>query len=184
WGQCSFCKTDLPMIRCYQQPEYGILYNQLKLVIRDTGIHVFHFSDESNDLALLEYISKRLIDEEIKIKWYGHSRVDKGLTKERCKIFLEAGCEYLALGIESFNPRILRMMNKGITVNLIEGVLNQIDGVLPLVAYMIVGFPTETEEEALEGFEKIQQFMKKGLIMDYTYSLLMIPYSSDIWNLN
>jgi radical SAM superfamily enzyme YgiQ (UPF0313 family) len=182
WKRCSFCRTGLPMVKCYQQPPYEFLYGQLKQVVEETGIHNFVFSDESARPDVLEYISRRLIDENANINWRTHSRVDKELTRERCQLYRKAGCQSLCLGLESLNERILHLMKKGITVKLIEDTLIEIDSVLPIGAYMIVGFPTETEEEATEGYEKLEQFLKKGLIEYYHYSPFWITYGSDIWN--
>jgi len=182
WKRCSFCRTDLSMVKCYQQPPYEFVYNQLKQVVEETGIRNFMFSDESARPDVLEHISRRLIDENININWRAHTRVDRELTRERCQLYSEGGCRSLCLGLESLNERILRLMRKGITVRLIEDTLAEIDGVLPVGAYMIVGFPTETEEEAMEGYEKLEQFLKNGLIEYYHYSLFEIMYGSDIWN--
>ena len=73
-------------------------------------------------------------------------------------------------------------MNKGITVSKIEKVLKEINGLIPAGAYMILGFPTETEEEAIEGFKRIKDYCKKGLLASYYYSVFSIFYGSEIWN--
>jgi radical SAM superfamily enzyme YgiQ (UPF0313 family) len=181
WQKCTFCRTHLPLVSACQQPAYDMIYNQLRTVIEHTGIHLFHFSDESAHPPLLEYISRRLIQENIKIKWYAHTRISRGLTGERCRLFREAGCVHLALGLESLHPRILKGMKKGITVNLIEEVLREMKCIVPITAYMIIGFPGESEAEALAGYDRIRLFKEKGLITDYVYNLLTIPYGSDIW---
>jgi anaerobic magnesium-protoporphyrin IX monomethyl ester cyclase len=181
WRKCTFCRTHLPLVSACQQPAYDVIYNQLRTVIEHTGIHLFHFSDESAHPRLLAYISRRLIRENIKIKWYAHTRISRGLTGERCRLFREAGCVHLALGLESLHPRILKGMKKGITVNLIEEVLGEIKCVVPITAYMIIGFPGESEDEALAGYHRIRLFKERGWITDYVYNLLTILYGSDLW---
>jgi hypothetical protein len=74
------------------------------------------------------------------------------------------------------------MMRKGITAPLIEDVLTTINGAVNIAAYMIVGFPTETEAEALAGHKKLCEFLEKGLITKYTYNAFQIVYGSDIWS--
>jgi hypothetical protein len=83
------------------------------------------------------------------------------------------------MGLECYNDRILRLMNKGISTKLIDRVLSEAArGGLPIHANMIVGFPTETEEEALDSFKRIWELHKNGLIRSYVYSPFQIlPYS-------
>ncbi len=181
WKKCSFCRTYLPMIKYNQQPAYANVYDKLVQVIEDTGIREFIFSDEAAHPRLLEYISRRLIKDSIKIKWMAHTRIDKTLTKERCQLYAESGCERIALGIETLNNRLLKLMKKGITAELVEEVLNGIDGAVPMVAYMIIGFPTETEEEAYGTHAKVQQFIKKGVLSYCIFNLFSITYGSDMW---
>ena len=181
WRRCTFCRTDLRYTNHFQQPSFSFIYQQLKYTIDTTGLRNFLFSDESANPELLEYISRQLISDNIKITWFCHTRIDRALTQERCKLFKEAGCKILALGIESFNDRILGLMRKGITTQLIEDVLGEIGGSLPLIAYMIVGFPTETEEEALAGYNTFKKYRDAGWLSLCHYNICMIIYGSDIY---
>jgi hypothetical protein len=88
----------------------------------------------------------------------------------------------MSLGAESMHNRILTLMRKGITVELIDRVLRQIGGAMPITLYMIVGFPTETEEEALEGYARVQSYRREGLIQHDKYSMFTLVYGSDIWS--
>lgn len=181
WQKCTFCRTELYTCRNYQQPSMEMMYQQLLHVIETAGITSFFFSDENADPAVLEYISRRLVNDQVKIQWLVHTRISKSLTKKRCELYRKAGCINLRVGVESFSDRILKLMRKRITVRLIEHVLKEIGGVLPIVAYMMVGFPTETEEEARTGYEKLNVFLSKGFVKTYTYALFGILYGSDIW---
>jgi anaerobic magnesium-protoporphyrin IX monomethyl ester cyclase len=120
WKKCSFCRTRLPMIKYCQQPAYAHVYEKLVRVIEGSGIREFIFSDEAAHPALLEYIARRLIKDNIKIKWMTHTKVDKALTRERCRLYAASGCERIALGIETLNNRLLKLMKKGITAELVE----------------------------------------------------------------
>ncbi len=181
WKRCAFCRTNLPMIDIYQQPSLERLYENLKQIIDNTQISRFLFSDESAKPDTLDYLAERLIEDNLKIDWFAHSRISKSLTKKRCELYAKAGCNRLALGVESFEDRILQLMNKGITAQLIEEVIAQIEGVIPVQIYMILGFPTETEEEARSGYNKVMDFKKNGLISGFYYSPFAMVYGSDIW---
>jgi len=181
WHRCSFCRTGLQMCRDYSQAPHQLVYEGLLKVIRDTGRRRIHLTCEDADPELLEYISKRLLQDGISIEWRCHSRIDRRLTGERGELFRRAGCTSLYLGVESFSDRILRLMNKGITAKLIESVLNELHGAVPVRLYMMVGFPGETEQEALEGYGKVRDLMQQGLISDYSYSVFEVQAGSDVW---
>ncbi len=61
------------------------------------------FSDESAHPIVLEYISRRLLSDGLSTNWIAHTRVSRLLTQERCKLFKDAGCTKLSLGVESFS---------------------------------------------------------------------------------
>ncbi|GAH55870.1 unnamed protein product, partial [marine sediment metagenome] len=56
-------------------------------------------------------------------------------------------------------------MRKGIRIEEVERILSNIVWAgMNANVYMIVGFPTETEAEALYSFSKVKEFVDKGLI--------------------
>lgn len=181
WKKCVFCRTDIPYCRDFQQPSQEVLYEQFVQVVRQTGARNYYFSADTADPLVLEYFAGRIIEDGLDILWNCHTRVDPRLTRERCELYRKSGCNSIYLGVESFNDRILKLMNKGITTDLIDRVLRQIEGVVDLRLYMIVGFPGETEEEALEGFHKVQRYKDLGLIKDYHYSPTQVMKGSSVY---
>ncbi len=182
WQQCAFCRTDISFCRNYSQPEYESVFDAIKTAMNDYGARYFLFSDESSHPDLLEYLSQRIIENKLNIKWFTHTRFHKSLTRERFKLFKEAGCFSLTLGLESYNDRLLKLMKKGTSVELINKVIDSNSGILPMGVYMILGFPTETEEEAVVGHMALEQLYKDRKVSDVSYSQFNITYGSDIWN--
>jgi hypothetical protein len=63
-----------------------------------------------------------------------------------------AGCLKLVFGLESYSQRVLDLMEKGTKRDIIDRILNDcLDEGIAAHVYTIVGFPTETEEEAFES---------------------------------
>jgi radical SAM superfamily enzyme YgiQ (UPF0313 family) len=182
WQQCSFCRTDIFFCKNYAQPEYKSVFEALLEAYEKYRAKRFLFSDESAHPNLLEYISKKILEHKLDISWFTHSRFHESLNREKFELFKKANCSYISLGLESYNDRILKLMKKGITVKLINKVINENNGLLPLKVYMIVGFPTETEEEALNGFSKINGFYKNKKIISHIYSFFQLNYGSDMWH--
>jgi len=85
------------------------------------------------------------------------------------------------VGIETFNDRLLQLINKGITEEEIEFVLRNLKGILPIKAYMMVGLPTETKEECYRSLQAVEQFKQEGLIEGYQYSLFNLAAGSLMW---
>lgn len=182
WKRCAFCRVTLSLCRNYSQPDADTVYRSLCEVIDSTGVTNYLFSDESCAPEILEEISERLCADKRTITWTFHTRIDqKRLTRHRVEKFRKAGCTGFTVGIETFNDRLLKLMNKGITEKEIERVLYDLKGILPINAYMMVGLPTETEEEYTRSFQTLQRFKENGLVASMHYSLFYLASGSPMW---
>lgn len=169
------------MVSHYQQPPTDFLYKQIKAVVEDTGVRTLHFSDESAEPMILEELSRKIIANKLKINWLTHLRFDSLLTIERLTTYRQAGCVTVIMGLEAYNNRILKLMKKGTTISLIDKILSNVSwSGTNIFVYMIVGFPTETEEEALYSYSKIKQFKEEGTISSYVYNVFRITSGSPI----
>lgn len=103
------------------------------------------------DRERADRICKEFIKEKLNIRWYtSGTRVDvfNKASDEQTAILKESGAHVLKFGAESGTNRILKMVNKGITVEetLRANLKTKKHGITPAFALMI-GFPTETFEE-------------------------------------
>jgi hypothetical protein len=120
----------------------------------------FQFTDESCAPELLSELASEIIRRKLKIRFLCYARFDKGFTEKVCKHLYEAGLRKLMFGLESGSPSMLKKMNKGITVKEAEKIMeNCTKAGIHFRLFAIVGFPDETEAEALETFE----FFKRNL---------------------
>ena len=63
----------------------------------------------------------------------------------------DAGCLKIVFGLESFNQRVMDFMKKGIKQEWVRRITADcVDLGIAVHCYIIVGFPTEKEEEALD----------------------------------
>ena len=182
WKRCAFCRVTLSLCRNYSQPDVDTVYRSLCEIIDTTGVTNYLFSDESCAPEILEEISEKLCADKRNISWSFHTRIDpERLTRSRVEKFKRAGCTGFVVGIETYTDRLLKLLNKGITEKDIDFVLQDLKGILPIRAYMMVGLPTETDEEFLRSFQTIQHFMKNGLLAGYQYSLFELVLGSLMW---
>jgi radical SAM superfamily enzyme YgiQ (UPF0313 family) len=181
WARCAFCRTDLSMINCHQQPEPDYLFENIRSIVTQTGIHSLKFGDDETSPDVLEKLCERLVKENLKITWSTNVRFHPRLTADRCRLFREAGCKILFLGLEAYNDRLLQLMNKATNVKLINRVLkNMKQAGLKAGVYMMVGTPTETKQEALDGLAEIKRLSGEGLIDFYHYSMFQVLPGSTI----
>ncbi len=180
WARCTFCKTRLPYINDYQPLSTDNVYEHIRSLHKQFNINVFQFTDDSASPEVLEEISKRIINDRMNIRWVANLRIDPRLTMKRFLLFRQAGCHALYFGVESYNDRILKLMNKGISESMIDKTLQDVSwsGINDIV-YMIVGFPSETKKEARDSFERIKSYIAKGCIANCIYNVFEIsPFSA------
>lgn len=169
WGRCTFCRTDL-VAHC-ASPSVDRALSWIRAVVGRTGVRAVNFTDDEASPALLEPLCRRILDERLDLLWTATHRFEECLTPERCRLYAEAGCRFLFLGLESTSDRILKLMKKGTTLARVERVLANLRGAgIRAHAFMIVGFPGETEAEALEGYDRLLRWRREGLLFSYNYS--------------
>jgi hypothetical protein len=77
-------------------------------------------------------------------------RPERYLTPERCQELAEGGALSMALGVESAAPRVIRLIDKGIPVEEVEGaIVNLAASGVAVEAMCFTDFPTESYREAL-----------------------------------
>jgi len=162
WRRCSFCRTTMYFCKDYYQPDFNSVFDVIYEIYKKYKPDCFLFSDEAVHPDLLKFISKNIIKYKLNFKWFTHTRFHPKLNRELFSLMKDANCEHITLGMESYSNRILRLMKKGINTQLIDRVITENNGIINLKVYMIIGFPTETEEEAINSFNYVNSLKKKG----------------------
>jgi anaerobic magnesium-protoporphyrin IX monomethyl ester cyclase len=181
WHKCSFCRTGLSFIKHHICAEFNDITAWIKNLVDKYPIRILHFTDDAADPELLYKLSVFLIEQKITLYWVSNMRFDSGITLEKLMIFKEAGCRAIYFGLESCNERILKKMKKGISIPFVEKTLKHCAEIkIPVHLYMIVGFPTETEQEAQASFDIVHEWKKIGLASQVIYNVFEISGWSDI----
>jgi hypothetical protein len=77
----------------------------------------------------------------------------------------QSGCIAISGGLEVASPRILKLINKGITIETAsESMKNFSENGIMTHAYLMYGFPTETVQETFESLEVVRGLFEKGYI--------------------
>ena len=165
WKKCSFCDVSLDYIGRYDPPGTDIVMQRIRALVAETGETGFHLVDEAAPPAGMRSLARRLIDEKLSITWWGNIRFEKTFTPELCALLAQAGCVAVSGGLEVASNRLLTLMKKGVTVEQVARVTRAFtDAGIMVHAYLMYGFPTETEQDTIDALERVRQLFAAGCI--------------------
>ncbi len=165
WGKCAFCDGSLDYIKRYEPNTAKTLVDRMQQLIETTGEIGFHFVDEAAPPALLKEMALEIIRRKLTVVWWGNIRFEKSYTQELCDLLSRSGCIAVSGGLEVASPRLLKLINKGVTVPQVARVANHFTEAGILVhAYLMYGFPTQTAQETIDSLETVRQMFELGLI--------------------
>ena len=165
WKKCTFCDISLDYIARYESVAADVTVDRIVALVRETGETGFHFVDEAAPPAALRAIAQRLIDRRVAITWWGNIRFEKSFTPALCDLLARSGCVAISGGLEVASDRLLSLMKKGVTVAQVARVARAFsDAGVMVHAYLMYGFPTETEQETVDALERVRQLFAEGCI--------------------
>lgn len=165
WRQCNFCDVGLDYIGRYEEQQADRIIDRIEALTRETGESGFHFVDEAAPPKTLLALSKRLLERGVQVSWWGNIRFEKTFTPEVTRKLAEGGCIAVSGGLEVASDRLLQLMNKGVTVEQVARVTKAFREAGILVhAYLMYGFPTQTEGETIDALERVRQLFVEGCI--------------------
>ena len=165
WGKCSFCDISLDYIKRYEPLTAEMLCDRIEEIIEQTGESGFHFVDEAAPPALLRDLSIEILRRDLKLSWWTNIRFEKNFTEDLCKLMNAAGCIAISGGLEVASDRLLDKMKKGVTVAQVARVTHAFTTAGVMVhAYLMYGFPTQTEQETIDSLEMVRQLFENGAI--------------------
>jgi radical SAM superfamily enzyme YgiQ (UPF0313 family) len=165
WKKCTFCDVSLPYIGRYEAASADLIVDRVEQLVAETGETGFHFVDEAAPPAMLRALSERLLERGVAITWWGNIRFEKTFTPALCELMARAGCIAVTGGLEVASNRLLALMQKGVTVEQVARVTRAFtDAGVMVHAYLMYGFPTETEQETVDALERVRQLFDAGCI--------------------
>jgi hypothetical protein len=150
YKDCAFCALTLDH-QNFRQKDPVKVVDELEALSRLHDTPYFFFTDECLALSPTKRLCKELIKRGLDLQWTAEFRFEKNLSRELLSSLREAGCQKIVFGLETYNARLMDFMVKGITQeNVVRICSDCVDLGIAVHCYVIVGFPTETEEESLE----------------------------------
>jgi radical SAM superfamily enzyme YgiQ (UPF0313 family) len=165
WKQCSFCDVSLDYIGNYQNTTAEDLVDKIEKIVKDTGITGFHFVDEAAPPKMLRALANALIARNVKITWWTNIRFEKTFSFELCEVMAKSGCIAVTGGLEVASDRLLAKMKKGVDIAQVTRVTHNFsENNIMVHAYLMYGFPTQTEQETIDSLEVVRQLFERNCI--------------------
>jgi anaerobic magnesium-protoporphyrin IX monomethyl ester cyclase len=150
YKDCAFCALTLDH-QNFRQKDPGKTADDLQMLSEKYQTPYFFFTDECFALSPTKRLCQQLVDRQLNLQWTCEMRFEKNLSRDLLTQMRDAGCLKIVFGLESFNQRIMDFMKKGIKQDSVRRITEDcLDLGIAIHCYIIVGFPTEVEEEALE----------------------------------
>ena len=165
WHRCAFCDTSLDYIARYDAPDAATVVDRMERIMAQTGISGFHFVDEALPPKLLKEVCEEILRRHLVVSFWGNIRFEKAYTAEMCDLMSDAGCVAVSGGLEVASDRLLRLMDKGVTIGQTMAVCRHFrDSGIMVHTYLMYGFPTETLEETFDALENVRKMFDEGIV--------------------
>jgi len=165
WAKCTFCDVSLDYIKDYHPVNAKLLCDRIEEVIEQTGDTGFHFVDEAAPPALMRDLALEILRRKLCVTWWTNIRFEKSFTSELCLLLKASGCIAVSGGLEVASDRLLELIKKGVTVSQVANVCrNFTESGIMVHAYLMYGFPTQTDQETIDSLEMVRQLFEVGVI--------------------
>ena len=165
WGKCTFCDISLDYIKLYEPISAKILVDRMQELIEKTGENGFHFVDEAAPPALMREVALEILRRKLVVTWWTNIRFEKSFTRDLCFLLKLSGCVAVSGGLEVASDRLLKLINKGVTVEQVAKVCrNFTEAGIMVHSYLMYGYPTQTEQETIDSLEMVRQMFEMGIL--------------------
>ncbi len=166
---CVFCANSSYWRRILRLRDPVDVVDEIEEVINTYGIRGFDFWDDTLTVVPrhVEQICNEIIRRNLDIAWYARIRVNT-VNRSLLELMKRAGCVALSFGVESGSPRVLKEINKNITLDQAEKVAKICNELgFHTKAFFMFNLPTET----LDDVKSTLKFMNK---LDNSYHNMII----------
>ncbi|WP_264563558.1 B12-binding domain-containing radical SAM protein [Flavobacterium sp. N3904] len=165
WGKCTFCDISLDYIKVYEPVAASLLCDRMEELIAQTGENGFHYVDEAAPPALMRALALEILRRKLVVTWWTNIRFEKSFTQDLCLLLKASGCIAVSGGLEVASDRLLKLIDKGVTVEQVAKVTrNFTEAGVMVHAYLMYGYPTQTVQETVDSLEMVRQLFEAGVL--------------------
>ena len=179
WAKCAFCDTTLDYICRFERCDIGVIVDRMEALMAETGENGFHFVDEAAPPAVLRQLAEEIIKRKLTVSYWTNIRFDRSFTPELCWLLAKSGCIAVSGGLEVASPRVLKLINKGVTIeSATECIRNLSEHNIMVHTYLMYGFPSQTEAELFDSLGRVRDLFAEGLIQSAFWHRYAMTYHS------
>ncbi|MFA5388595.1 MAG: radical SAM protein [Candidatus Omnitrophota bacterium] len=168
---CYFCANGALGLRKVRKRSPENVVAEMEYIVNKYKIDGFNFWDDSFtiDEAHLRDICSLIIKRGLDIKWFARAPVNT-INAENIKLMRKAGCVSIGIGAESGSEKVLRAMNKTLSLNLLEATNVALNEGMVVKCTFMVSLPEETEDDLKLTFDLIDRLKKKKVVAFYSFT--------------
>lgn len=114
WGKCDYCD----FVELYEgsgqfrgRRAEGFT-DEVEWLAAEFGVNRFSIVTESIPPAFARRMSQCFLDRGLKVTWSSFAMVDRRFDRELFNLMVQAGCEFLVIGLETMITRVLKLVHK------------------------------------------------------------------------
>jgi radical SAM superfamily enzyme YgiQ (UPF0313 family) len=169
--QCNFCsKPSFWNKWRFHSPKY--VANEFE-VCADLGIKEILVYDDifTSNSQRVRKVCEEINKKQLDISWDIRTRIDL-VHRDDLNVLKKSGCVRINYGVESGDPEILKILNKGYTIEKIKNAFKISKELgFETLGYFMIGSPNETKASIMKTFK-----LMKELDPDYIHLTHVVPY--------
>jgi anaerobic magnesium-protoporphyrin IX monomethyl ester cyclase len=181
WGKCVFCTLYTVIGPGYRGRTVQQTVEDIRVLQAKYGANSYYLAIEDLPPNMARAFPRAILDAGLKIHWWCDARLEHDVFDEQvCRELAASGCKRIAFGYESASDRVLARMCKGIDPQKsLELIRRTHDAGISVTLYVMVGFPTETREEARATLKTI--LANRDWIQEVSVRVFYLDESSEIF---
>jgi radical SAM superfamily enzyme YgiQ (UPF0313 family) len=177
WGKCVFCTLYTVIGPGYRGRAIEQTVEDMRVLQARHGTRHFYLAIEDLPPHMARAFPRAVLDAKLDVDWWADARLEHEVfTPQVCEELRASGCLRLAFGYESASKRVLDRMCKGIDPTESMELIRRVHAAgISVTLYVMVGFPTETRDEArqtlreiLDNQDSIQEVSVRVFYLDET----------------
>ncbi len=165
WKRCAFCDTELDYIKRYLPGDLDALMAAADAASARAKLYGIHFTDEAMPAQLVRRFAERNLKRSRPFSFWGNARFDPSWTEEACAAAAAGGLIAVSGGIEIATTKGLEIVDKGFGLSdLIRSLVHFKRAGILTHAYLIYGFPGQSDQDIADSAEMVRALLSEGLV--------------------
>ncbi len=181
WGKCVFCTLYTVIGPGYRGHTIEQTVEDIRVLQQRYGANSFYLAIEDLPPNMARRFPRAILDAGLEINWWCDARLEHEVFDEEvCRELAASGCKRIAFGYESASDRVLQLMCKGIDPNASLDLIRRVhEAGISVTLYVMIGFPTETREEALATLHTILEHRR--FVQEVSVRVFYLDETSEIF---